>query len=486
MGNDSMSTEMDNLKNTSAHLKKLDQKNLESKETSEKAKMFSGFSKLDSSQRYKKLVDMDALTLEDIRYLKNGGVKELDLANKLIENVIGYFQIPLGVAANFVIDGRLVPIPMAVEETSIIAAASKTARWVHEHGVIRTFSKNRRSIGQMQIHNVKNFEKLKKVIQMYEKRWIHDVHTHVVPSMAERGGGIKGFKLRKIKHDRGEMAVLHVLVSTCNSMGANAINQICEYLKTPLEKATGEQVSICILSNLSDECMAEAKIEMKGLDSSLMQKIEEASIFAENDSYRAATSNKGVMNGIDAVLIASGNDWRAVEAGVHAYSARSGSYRSITKWTVVGDELHGFLKAPFMVGVVGGMTKLHPTAQMCMEMMGVRSAEDLSRICAAVGLVQNLGALRALTTVGIIEGHMKLHIKNLAQFAGARDWEFPIIQKHLESLLELRKRISLSHAVEALKLIREKLPSTKDLKTLTKQEWSASLLEDLREKYIKN
>ena len=459
--------------------------NADSLSNEEKINLFSGFSKLNRHQKYQRLVQMGALSAESIRYFKSGGVQNLDLADKLIENVIGYFQMPLGVASNFVIDGRSIPIPMAVEETSIVAAASKTARWVKEQGFIRTSSNNRLSIGQIQIHCVKNFENLKTVLESHKKQWILDIHNHVISPMAERGGGVRDFHLRKIKHEKGTMAVVHVLVDTCNAMGANAINQICEYLKEPMEKASSEEVSICILSNLADQCLAQAVIEMKGVDPSLARKIEEASIFAESDPYRAATSNKGVMNGIDAVLMATGNDWRAVEAGVHSYSTVSGAYQSITKWRAEGDRLRGKFLAPLMVGVVGGVTRAHPTAKICMEMMGVCSAEQLARICSAVGLVQNLGALRALTTVGIIEGHMKLHIKNLAQSAGAVGWEFSVIQKHLESLLKLRKRISLSHAVEALRLIREKLPLSEDLKKLTKQEWSISLLKDLRQKYIR-
>lgn len=450
----------------------------------EKIKMFFGFSKLDRSQRYKRLMKMQGLSAKTVRYLKSGGIKDLGLADKLIENVIGYFQMPLGVATNFVIDGRPILIPMAVEETSIIAAASKTARWIHEHGFIQTSAENRCSTGQIQIHNVKNFENLRKIFKSHQEEWIHEIHTHVIKGIVQRGGGIRDFQFRKLTHDQGAMAVIHVLVDTCNAMGANSINQICEYLKEPLEKASGEKVSICIVSNLSDQCLAHAKINLQGLNQNSMKKIEEASIFAETDPYRATTSNKGVMNGIDAVLMATGNDWRAVEAGVHSYCARQGVYRSITKWRVKDESLYGFFSAPLMVGVVGGMTCLHPTSKMCMDMMNIQSAEDLARICAAVGLVQNLGAIRALTTVGIIEGHMKLHIKNLTESAGAVDWEFPIIQKHLESLFKFRKRISLSHAVEALKLIRETLPL--GVKTLTKQEWSKSLLKDLRQKYLIN
>ena len=448
-------------------------------ENQEMIKMFSGFSKLTRNQRYKRLLKMGVLTQDEVSFLRKGGVKNMSLADKLIENVIGYFQMPLGVAANFVIDGKPVVIPMAVEETSIIAAASKTARWVAEHGFIQTSSKKRYSTGQIQIHRVKNFENLVQVCKTHEKQWIQMIHEEVIPNMVKRGGGVKEFQFRKIQ----DMAVIHVLVDTCNAMGANIINQICEFLKEPIEEASGEEVSICILSNLSDTCLAESSIVMEGLDSVLMEKIESASRFAECDPYRAATSNKGVMNGIDSVLIATGNDYRAVEAGVHAYSARNGVYQSITRWRVKEKKLYGFFSAPLMVGVVGGMTRIHPTAKICMRMMGVQSSERLAQICAGVGLVQNLGAIHALTTVGIIEGHMRLHIKNLTQDSGAVGWEFPIIQKHLENLIHLKKRISLSHAKQALQIIRKRIQEVPDFKTLNKQKWAKNLLKEIIQKY---
>jgi hydroxymethylglutaryl-CoA reductase len=243
-------------------------------------------------------------------------------------------------------------------------------------------------------------------------------------------------------------------------MGANIINQVCEYLRHPIEALTGETVTMCILSNLVDSKVTRAIVTLPLADSELGKRIEDASLFAELDPYRAATNNKGVLNGIDPILIATGNDWRAVEAGIHAYAARSGQYRSITKWTYNEGLLTGVFEAPIIVGTVGGVTRLHPTAQMCLNMLGVKSANDLSKICAAAGLVQNLGAIRALTTVGIIEGHMKLHIANLTLGAGARDKEIPIVQKRLEEILALRKRISLSNAIEILRELRKEKAGT--------------------------
>ena len=433
---------------------------------------FKGFSKLSQSERFDRLVQMGALHPQDVKYLKKGGLKSTDLAEHCIENVIGYYQLPLGVAANFCIDGKDVVIPMAVEESSIIAAASKTARWVREHGHITTSVKGSGYFGQIHFSKIKDADKLRKLIAKQEKAWISRLNKEVCPAMFKRGGGVKSIIFRNTatnkKPDKSkgpyskkgasdDAATLHVVVDTCNAMGANIINQVCEHLGRWIRESSGENITMCIVSNLSDLQITKAEVIMEGLDPGLSEKIEQASRFAEQDPYRAATNNKGVMNGIDAILLATGNDWRAVSAGVHAYAAKNGTYKSLTKWRVVKGKLHGVLEAPFMVGTLGGIINIHPTSQMCLKMMGVQNdSRALSRILAAVGLVQNLGALRALTTVGIIEGHMKLHIQNLTLGAGAKGWEVPIIQKHLEALLDFRKRISQSQAVEALKILREK------------------------------
>jgi len=416
---------------------------------------FQGFSKLSKEERFERLRKIGALTDEDVAFLSSGGLKSTDLAEKFIENVIGYFQLPFGVATNFVIDGQTKVIPMAVEETSIIAAASKTAKWVKEHGVIKTESVGSEIIGQIQIAQVKNFIKLKSVIATEGARLINEANEAVAAGLVRRGGGVTRMKVRDVvRPDGGLMAVIHVYADPCDAMGANIMNQVCEFMKGPIQELTGETVTICILSNLVDSRLTRARVELTGVDIELREKIAEASLFAQLDPYRAATNNKGVLNGIDPILIATGNDWRAVEAGVHAYAAKSGHYSSITKWWVEGDRLIGELVAPIVVGIVGGVTKLHPAARMSLRMMDVESAEELSRICAAVGLVQNLGALRALTTVGIIEGHMKLHIRNLTLGAGATAEETPIVQSRLEQILALHKRISLQNAIEVLKELR--------------------------------
>lgn len=419
--------------------------------------LFTGFSKLTRSERLSRLVSMGALTPDEVKALSQNQSPSPALAEQFIENVLGYFHLPLGVATNFRIDGHDYVIPMAVEETSIIAAVSKNAKWVRESGEITTHIEGDALIGQIQFAKVTDFEKLSSIIDTNKAYLIDKANKEAASNMVKRGGGIKDLFLRKIhRPDGGIMAVLHVMVSTCNAMGANLITQICEFLKEPLESLTNERVTMCILSNLCDSKITHARVVIRNIEPSLGEGIAEASIFAENDSYRAATNNKGALNGIDPVLIATGNDWRAVEAGIHAYAARSGQYRSITSWKMDGKDLVGHFAAPIAVGIVGGVTRLHPTAKMCLNMLGVTSADELSRVIAAVGLVQNLGAIRALTTFGFIQGHMKLHISNLTLEAGAEGKEIPVVKKRLEEILMLRQRITLSNAIEILRELRNK------------------------------
>ncbi len=417
--------------------------------------IFKGFSKLDRDQRLKALLETGLLEKADIEFLKKGGLQDFSLGENFIENVIGYFQIPLGVATNFNIDGKDFVIPMAVEETSIVAAASKTAKWVRENGSIETETIGQDIIGQIQVAKVASPEDFKTKILAQKNDLIEQSNREVAFGLVRRGGGVTDISVRTIpRPEGGFMGVVHVHMNPCDAMGANIINQVCEFLRLPIEAITEEKVTMCILSNLVDTKLTRATVRMKNIDQELAQKIAEASLFAQADPYRAATNNKGVLNGIDPILIATGNDWRAVEAGIHAYAARDGQYRSITRWTVEGTELVGVFEAPLIVGTVGGMTTLHPTASMCLRLLNPGSANELSRVMAAVGLVQNLGALRALTTVGIIEGHMKLHIKNLSLGAGAQEKELPLLQKRLEEILAHSKRVSLSHAVEVLKEMR--------------------------------
>jgi hydroxymethylglutaryl-CoA reductase len=420
------------------------------------AQLFQGFSKLSREQRFEKLLDLCALTTTDVEFLKAGGVQDHQLADKLIENVIGYFQLPLGVATNFRIDDEDYVIPMAVEETSIIAALSKTAKWIRQSGSIDTKVEGDCILGQIQIAKVKDFDRLETIFNQNKPFFIEKANEDVAASMVKRGGGVVDLTLRRL--DRGDsydMAVIHLTMNSCDAMGANIINQVLEYLKSPIENLTGEQVTMCILSNLNDEKLTTATVTIHDVEPALGERLEEASLFAETDRYRAATHNKGVMNGIDPVLIATGNDWRAVEAGVHAYASSSGQYKAITKWRYKQGTLTGTLTAPIIVGTVGGVTALHPTANLCMRMMGVQSANQLSRVIAAVGLVQNLGAIKALSTEGIIQGHMKLHIDNLLLVAGATDDEIPILKERLQHWLSTQKRVSLSNACDLLAEIRQ-------------------------------
>ena len=422
------------------------------------AELFKGFSKLDRQSRYQRLLAMGALTKDDLQILQDPEAVSPDLAEKLVENVIGFFQMPLGVATNFHIDGQDRVIPMAVEETSIIAALSKTAKWIREHGHIKTEVIGEVIIGQIQFANVIDFKALSDIIARNKFFLIEHLNESVAASLVKRGGGVRDIELRNLpRPDGGTMAILHVLADCCDAMGANIMNQILESLKVPLENLTDETVSMCILSNLNDRKVTRAEVVLNNIDPELGHRLHEASIFAECDPYRAATSNKGVMNGMDAVLIATGNDWRAVESGVHAFACRDGQYRSITRWRWHNNQLTGILEAPIIVGTVGGVTKVHPTAQLCMRMLDIHKANDLSRIVAAVGLVQNLGAIRALCTEGIIMGHMKLHIDNLILNVGAHATEVPSLKQRLEEFLAFHKRITLTNATEILQELRLKM-----------------------------
>ncbi|OGV26207.1 MAG: hydroxymethylglutaryl-CoA reductase, degradative [Legionellales bacterium RIFCSPHIGHO2_12_FULL_37_14] len=420
--------------------------------------LFQGFSKLTREERFLRLKDMGALSAEDINFLQTGGVEDLVFAEKFIENSIGYFELPLGVATYFKIDNKDYVIPLAVEETSIIAALSKTAKWISEQGEITTSITGTGILGQIQLQHVKNFSQLQQIFLQHKNELIKLVNREVLSSMVKRGGGVIDMQLRHIPyHDGKDMAVIHVTMESCDAMGANAINQALEFLKNPLEELSNEKVSLCILSNLNDQKLTRAEVKIKGVAKSLGKRIEEAAFFATIDPYRAATHNKGIMNGIDALAIATGNDWRAIEAGMHAYAARSGQYRALSQWRYEAKTLIGVLEAPLIVGTVGGVTSLHPTAKLCLSMLKTKSANELSRVMAAVGLVQNLGALRALCTDGIIKGHMKLHIDNLVLVTGANDKERPLLTAKLQSYLLSSQRVSLSHAEQFLSEIRQNL-----------------------------
>lgn len=424
---------------------------------------FKGFSKLNRHERIQRLLEINAITEVEAAHLLSSEKLPFDLAEKFVENVIGYFQMPLGIATNFRIDGKDYVIPMAVEETSIIAAASKSARWVRDEGELTTEIIGQESIGQIQFAKVENFNEFASRIYERQSQLILDANQHAAHGLVTRGGGVKALQIRSIQREDGLfMAVVHVLVNTCEAMGANMITQICEYLKKPLEQLTGVAATMCILSNLNDSKIIKANAVIHNVEAELAEKIAEAALFAKLDPYRAATHNKGMLNGMDPVVIATGNDWRAVEAAVHAYAARDGQYRAVSTWEYINNDLIGTFAAPIPVGIVGGMTKLHPTAQLSLNMLGIKSANELARIIAAVGLVQNLGALKALVTFGFIQGHLKLHISNLSLSAGAKQSEVALLEKHLEQILKETNRLTLTHAINALKEIREQQPELDD------------------------
>lgn len=414
-----------------------------------------GFHRLSQGERLRRVQKLCALDPEDVAVLSGERRLPPEIAEHLIENVIGYFPIPLGVATNFTIDGRDLLIPMAVEETSIIAAASATAKWIRREGTIRTYSRGKLIIGQVQLPSVKHVRTARAVLHENRETLIALANA-CLPGLVARGGGVQDIAIREVPRpgDSGTMLVLHILCDPCDAMGANLINQVCEALKPRVEALTHERVGLCILSNLVDTKLACAEVILRDVDPGLGRGIEEATLFAKADPYRASTHNKGVLNGIDPILIATGNDWRAVEAGVHAYAARSGKYQPITDWKMEGSDLVGRIEIPLAVGTVGGVTRLHPTAKVALKILGLTRAEELARICAAVGLVQNLGALKALATVGIVKGHMQLHAANLAIAAGADIHEIAQVRDRLAEVLQVEKNISLSRAKEILEGMR--------------------------------
>ncbi len=415
------------------------------------------FYKLSDSEQQNILVKLGFCTLDDLKLLRQETSLSYDLASLLVENTIGCFPLPLGLAFNFVIDNKPYAIPMVIEESSVIATASKTAKWICQNGSLTTEQIGVCGVGQIQIPKIKNFELFSQILNEHKKDLIDKINATILSGLVFRGGGLKDFLIRKIERGDGYfMGVIHLFIDCQDAMGANIINQTCEFIRPDIEQLTQEKVGLCILSNLADTKITKAQVVITNIDPELGEKIEEASLFAQLDPYRAATNNKGVMNGIDPVLLATGNDWRAVEAGVHAYAARSGSYSSITRWQREGNDLHGTLEIPIQVGIVGGVTKLHPISQICLRILKIQSASDLSRIIAAVGLVQNLGALKALVSEGITKGHMRLHINNLAVAAGATTEELPFIRQFLEERLAIQKRVTERDAREAIQVIRVK------------------------------
>lgn len=379
-----------------------------------------------------------------------------DTASQMIENGIGTHALPLGIAVNFLIDGRDYLIPMAVEEPSVLAAVSHAAKLVRAGGGFQTEATAPVMIGQIQLLEIDDLEQAAQAVEAHKAELMAAADA-CSESIVRYGGGACDLEVRRFPDTpSGPMLVVHLLYDTRDAMGANAINTAVEALAPHIEALTGGRANLRILSNLSDRRLATARctvpagvLASRGIPGALVAKrIEEANAFALVDPYRAATHNKGIMNGVDAVCIATGNDWRAIEAGAHAYAAREGQYRALTDWRVgENGDLHGELTLPLAVGIVGGATRVHPTAQMCLRILNVGSAAELARLMVAAGLAQNLAALKALVTSGIQQGHMRLHAQQVALAAGARGEQVEAVSRQLIADGNIR----VAHAAQLLR-----------------------------------
>lgn len=361
------------------------------------------------------------------------------LADHMIENVITTMAIPVGVATNVRVDGRDVLVPMATEESSVVAAVCNSARQCYASGGFTTSVSGNEMIAQIQLVGVP--DPLNARIRILERKTeIAELCDGCDPMLVKLGGGFRDLEVRVLAAEGGPMVVTHIIVDTRDAMGANAVNTMAERLAPAIEDWTGGKVYLRILSNLADRRLARARaswpLEAIG-GAAVRDGMTSAGRFAAADPYRAATHNKGIMNGVSAVVLATGNDTRAVEAGAHAYAARTGHYSSLSTWEAGADgALVGTLELPMPVGLVGGATRIHPTAQACLKILGVTTAAELARIIAAVGLAQNFGALKALATVGIQHGHMALHAHNVALAAGASG---PEVERLAAILVERRQ-----------------------------------------------
>jgi hydroxymethylglutaryl-CoA reductase len=373
--------------------------------------------------------------------LRNTGNLPPDTAERMIENVIGTMTIPIGVATNMVIDGRDVLVPMATEESSVVAAVCNAARQCRDSGGFVTSTSGALMIAQIQLLDVGDPESARlRILERHED--IQAICDDMDPVLVRLGGGFRDLEVRVLETRSGPMVITHIIVDVRDAMGANAVNSMAEALAPHIAAWTGGRTCLRILSNLADRRLARARAEWTPDaigGESVRDGMVEAFHFADADPYRAATHNKGIMNGVSAVVLATGNDTRAVEAGAHAFAARTGRYRSLTRWEVTNDgKLAGVLELPLAVGLVGGATKVHPTPKICLEIMGADTAESLARTIAAVGLAQNFAALKALATTGIQKGHMALHAQNIALMAGAEGAEVDAVAKALVARGQVR------------------------------------------------
>lgn len=392
-----------------------------------------GFHLKSPQERLEEVAAFAELDPTAVAHLANTGNLPPQLADKMIENVIATMNVPIGIATNMKIDGEDVLIPMATEESSVVAAVCNAARQTYESGFTTSVS-GTLMIAQVQAVDVPDPHAAR--LRLIEKRdEIKAICDGCDPLLVKIGGGFRDVEVRILDTLGGTMLITHLIVDTRDAMGANAVNTMAEKIAPQIAAWSGGRVFLRILSNLADRRLARAHAVWK-LDeiggASVRDGVLSAYHFAEADPYRAATHNKGIMNGISAVVLATGNDTRAVEAGAHAFAARSGRYSSLTRYEINKDgDLSGSIELPLAVGLIGGATKIHPTAQACLKILGVTTAERLARIIAAVGLAQNFSALKALATVGIQSGHMALHAQNVAIMAGAVGDEIDAVARAL-------------------------------------------------------
>lgn len=373
----------------------------------------SGFYSQSVAERQALLRERYHLTPAELDALASGGLST-DLANRLIENVVGVYGLPLGLAAHFQINNRDYLIPMAIEEPSVVAACSHAAKLARNGGGFTARADPSVMIGQIQLLDLSDLDIARDKI-LAARDQILALANSTTPSIVERGGGAKNIETRLFRDTRvGPMLVVHLHFDTRDAMGANLVNTACEAIAPLVASLTGGRVVLRILSNLADKRLAraECRVPARTLGDNTVRGIVEAQALAEIDPYRAATHNKGILNGIDAVAMATGNDWRSIEAGAHAYAARDGQYRALTRWDRdPSGDLIGSIELPLAVGIVGGTITAHPVAKIALKILGVASAQELASVTASVGLAQNLGALRALASEGIQQGHMALHAR---------------------------------------------------------------------------
>jgi hydroxymethylglutaryl-CoA reductase len=423
-----------------------------------------GFYNLTLSERLSQAAAAADQTPEALAPWTSGGLSP-EAADHMIENVIGMHSLPLGLGLNFLVNGREVLVPMAVEEPSVVAGASFMAKLARTGGGFSATTSEPLMIGQMQVINVINLYEAK--LKIYEKKAeLLAEADSIDPVLKKFGGGARDLEVRVFEDSNiGPFLVIHLIYDVRDAMGANAVNTACERLAPRVEEITGGKVHLRILSNLADRRIARARcmIPVKELEfgkgdhegrpheytgETVRDGIIAAYAFAAVDPYRAATHNKGIMNGVDAVVLATGNDWRAIEAGAHAYAARSGQYTSLSTWGKDAEgNLVGTLEMPMAVGIIGGATKVHPAARAAIQLMGVKTASELAEIIVSVGLAQNLAALRALATEGIQRGHMSLHARQVAVAAGA---EGEMIEK-VAAQMVAEKTVRIDRAEEIIK-----------------------------------